>query len=370
MYDAIVIGGGLAGCSAAIQMAEQGYRVLLLEKGTYPKHKLCGEFLSPEVQASFERLGVLQAVQAAGAHSIERTHLTAPNGASFRSPLPGTALGLSRYRLDHLLFEHACACGADGRDGTRVRAVSGSLDEGFVVETGGATFEGRVLFGAYGRRGVLDRTLNRSFLHEYSPYVAFKAHYTGIACSDQIELHAFPGGYCGLARIEDGRVNVCWISHEEELKAAGGTPEAMIERALVKNDALGRRLERGQRLSDSFLAVSQVSLSRKSMFENDICMIGDTAGMIAPLCGDGMAMALRSAELAVPPAADFLDGRCSAETFQQHYADAWDRAFRTRMRLGRWIHGSAFRPGFAAAVVRACHLVPALGRWLIQQTRG
>jgi flavin-dependent dehydrogenase len=370
MHDVIVIGGGLAGCSAAIHLAEAGRDVVLLEKGTYPKHKLCGEFLSPEAQGLFERLGVLDAVRSAGAAPINRTWITAPSGADFRADLPGTALGLSRYRLDQLLFDTACARGADGRTGTRVTGVSGNLADGFTVETSDGPVQGRAVLGAYGKRGVLDRTLDRPFLRETTPLIAFKAHYAGISLPSQVEIHAFPGGYCGLSHVEAERVNVCWIGHQDQLKTAGGTPEAMIAEAAQHNTALADRLDSMTRISDSFCAVSQISLAEKTAFEQDVCMIGDTAGMIAPLCGDGMAMALQSAEVAVPSVLAFLDERLSAEAFRQRYTSDWREAFRTRMRLGRWIQWSAFRPGVAAAVVRACHLAPIFGRWLIRSTRG
>ena len=123
-YDIIVTGAGLAGCSSAIQLAEQGYRVLLLEQQRYPVHKLCGEFLSVEVIAAFERLGILEAVRQAGAHSIRRTYLTTSTGASFESELPGVALGLSRYQLDLILFQRSQELGARCLDGTVVRSMA------------------------------------------------------------------------------------------------------------------------------------------------------------------------------------------------------------------------------------------------------
>lgn len=368
-YDVIIIGGGLAGCSAAIQLAERGRRVLLLEKRTLPAHKLCGEFLSTEVQGLFRRLGVLEAAEAAGAHPIRRTRATTSGGAVYEGTLPGTALGLSRYRLDQILFERAAAAGADARDGTDVRGVSGTLEDGFTVTTRTDAFEARVVLGAYGKRGLLDRKLERAFLKEDAPLVAFKAHYEGARLPGVIELHSFPGGYAGLSHVEEGRANLCWIGETRLLKAAGGTPEAMIERSLAQNAALAARLDSMQRVTESFEAVSQVSLARKTPFAQDVCMIGDTAGMIAPLCGDGMAMALRSAELAAPHVEAFLqNGR--ADAFREDYAAAWAQAFRTRLRLGRWMHRSYLRPAVASAVVRACRWTPGLGGWLTRRTRG
>jgi flavin-dependent dehydrogenase len=374
-YDAIIVGGGLAGASLATHLAEDGRRVLVLEKRRLPAPKLCGEFLSPEVTQSLRRLGVLGAVRAAGAHRIRCARLTAAGGASFESALPRTALGFSRRRLDALLFENARTVGADARDETKVRAVEGRIGEGFSVETsGGDRFVGRLVFGAYGRRGVLDRTLERPFLQEKAPLVAFKAHYDATrlagALDGAIEVHTFPGGYCGLARVETGAVNACWIAQTTALNEAGGGPEAMVAHSLSQNTALAGRMAAMERVSETFEATSQVTLRTKGCFAGGVCMVGDTAGMIAPLCGDGMAMALRASELAAAPALAFLDGRQSADGFRQSYERAWRRAFSTRLRLGRFAHRSGLRPARAAAVVRAFRWMPPLGRWFIRKTRG
>jgi flavin-dependent dehydrogenase len=371
-YDAIVIGGGLAGCSVALQLARQNHDVALLEKATYPRHKLCGEFLSPEAQSSLAGLGVLDAVREAGAASITETQLTGPTGTVSEHALPDTAIGLSRYRLDGILYRAACAQGVDGRPGTKATAVQGSLDDGFVVKAGSEQLEARLVIGAYGRRGVLDRTLERPFLEQSSPYVAFKAHFAGphdVDSPGTIELHAAPGGYCGVGPVEDNRVNVCWIGRADVLKDAGGTPNAMLH-SLRQNQKLDARLRPLSRVSERFEAVSQVPLMSKSRFANDVCMVGDAAGMIAPLCGDGMAMALDAADLVTPLAAAFLADDHPPAAFRSAYEQQWRRTFGRRMRIGRWVHAAAFRRTLTTALLHTCTAVPPLARWLIRSTRG
>lgn len=369
-YDAIVIGSGLAGSSTAVQLAERGFGVLLLERRTLPADKLCGEFFSTEVAGSLRSLGVLDEVVRAGAHPIREALLTAPGGAAYRGRLPGTALGVSRYRMDGLLFERAAAVGAAVRDGVTVRAVEGTLEDGFAVDAGGETVYGRMVVGAYGRRSLLDRKLGRAFMQTPGPYVAFKAHFAGVDVGERVEVHAFPGGYCGLSHVEGGRVNVCWIAEQERLQEAGGHPEGMMEHLLVRNPLLARRLRGMRRVSERFEAVAQVTLDAKPAFDRDVAMVGDAAGMIAPLCGDGMAMALSGAERFVPQAAAFLRGEADAGRFREGYAATWQRAFGARMRLGRWIHRRAMDPLAAGLLVRACRWVPGLGAFLIRQTRG
>lgn len=369
-YDAIIIGGGLAGCSTAIQLARRGHRVALLEKQRYPVHKLCGEFLSVETQGLFERLGVLDAVRDAGACEIDRVLLSTTAGTAYESALPGTALGLSRYTLDHLLFQQAHAAGATALDGTAATEVAGTLAEGFTVRTRDDAISARLVVGAYGKRSVLDRKLERPFLARHHPYVGFKAHYEGIELAGLIEMHAFPGGYCGLSQVEGGRVNVCWIGREDALKRNGGTPESMLAAACASNPLLDRQMRRLHRVSASFKAVSQVSFSPRTAWAGDVCMVGDTAGMIAPMCGDGMAMALRSAEIAAPLLDAFLNTQQRPADLKQHYEARWNREFSLRMRLGRWLHHAYGHPTVSRLGVAVCRQVPALGRWFIRNTRG
>lgn len=372
-YDAIVIGGGLAGCSVALQLARQDHDVLLLEESTYPRHKLCGEFLSPEAQSSLDGLGVLEAVHDAGAAPISQATLTGPTGTTSSHAIPGTALGLTRYELDALLYREACATGVEGRPATRATEVHGSLDDGFAVAADGETVEAALVIGAYGRRGVLDRTLDRPFLKQSSPYVAFKAHFAGthdIADPGTIELHTAPGGYCGVGPVEDNRLNVCWIGRIGALKNAGGTPESMLNETLRQNPRLDNRMGTLSRVSERYEAVSQVPLMPKGRFAEDVCMVGDAAGMIAPLCGDGMAMALDAADLLAPLADDLLSERRSPTSFKSAYEREWTRTFGRRMRIGRWVHAAAFRPTLTTALLRTCSVLPPLARWLIRSTRG
>ncbi len=358
-YDTIIIGAGLAGCSAAIQLASSGIRVLLLEQSRYPVHKLCGEFLSVEVMETFDRLGILESVRKAGASSIRQAYLTTKSGQSFHHVLPGTALGLSRYKLDLILFERSAALGADCRDGVVVKSVSGGLADGFEVTTTQGDFTARTVLAAYGKKSALGRTPTRS------PFVAFKAHYTGLDIPDLIELHAFEGGYCGLSAIESGQVNLCWIGHDRILQGDRALPPA-----LYTNPVLADRLSKMTRVQSSLNGLSQISLDIKPKFVRDVCQIGDTAGMITPLCGDGMAMALRSAELAVPFAVGFLNGKYSEVEFKRGYESAWNREFWLRLRVGKLMHQAFIQPSLADIGVGLCDRLPNLGAWIIQSTRG
>ncbi|MFN5658677.1 MAG: NAD(P)/FAD-dependent oxidoreductase, partial [Pseudanabaena sp.] len=161
----------------------------------------------------------------------------------------------------------------------------------------------------------------------------------------------------------------CWIAHERVMKGPThrdlGLPES-----LAKNPVLADRCLQMQRVSPSLQGLSQISFARKENFDHDICMIGDTAGMITPLCGDGMAMALRSAEIAVPLVSQFLEQQINAIAFKQQYAIAWQKEFQMRLQLGRIMHNCFVQPPLANMGVSLCQMVPALGNWIIGATRG
>ena len=371
-YDIIIIGAGLSGCSAAIQLGQIGYRVLLLEQNHYPIHKLCGEFLSIEVIEIFAKLGILDRVRTLGAQPIHRAYLTTASGASFRSQLPSTALGLSRYQLDLMLFERAQSLNVHCQDLTKVAGVSGDLAKGFLVSTNKGNFTSRLVIGAFGKRSPLDRSLARQFIQQKSPWIAYKGHFTGVDIQDVIELHSFPNGYCGLSQIETGEINVCWIAHQRVMQEELD-PELKIPKSLGQNPVLADRFRNMQQTSVNLQGLSQITFALKGNFYNDICMIGDTAGMIAPLCGDGMAMALRSAEIAVPLVSQFLNGEVDVNNinkFKQNYAIAWQREFQTRLQLGRAMHNCFVQPVLAHLGVNICHAFPFLGSWIIGATRG
>lgn len=368
-YDVVIIGGGLGGCSAAITLASHGWQVLVLEKTPRPTHKLCGEFLSSEARGYFHRLGVLEAVLAAGAHPIHRTVVTSPSGALWAHALPGTGLGLSRLRLDALLIARVREAGAEVQEGCVAERVEGGLDNGFTVHTREGALACRLVLGAYGKRTTLDRRLGRACISQTSPYVAFKGHFEGQGLTDEVALHGIPGGYCGLSRIEGGRVNACWITTTTALKAAGGTAAGMVEQAFGTNPRLADNMTQLTPVFDRYLSVGQLLFVPKGAFAGGVMMVGDAAGMIAPLCGDGMSMALRGGELAATHAGAYLSGQRPAPAFVREYARAWAQEFAPRMRLGRWMHAAYADPGGARLGHWALRHVPGLGRWMIRNTR-
>ncbi|MFN8485570.1 MAG: FAD-dependent monooxygenase [Anaerolineae bacterium] len=373
-FDAIVVGAGLAGSAAATHLARAGARVLLLEADAFPHDRLCGEFLSPESAPMIERLGAAAAVAAAGPTRMGEARITSPGGAAWSSRLPTSALGLSRRALDALLFENAAAAGAvtlaparvtnivTAADGTR--RVAYRLRDGETRETAA-----RLVLGAWGKRSPLDRTLARRFLYQDHATFALKAHYHGPRIGPRVELHTFDGGYCGLADVEGGKVNLCLLAETRLLRAHGGDPDAFAHAVLPTNPALGAWLAQAERIHPRFIAISQIPFTPKEQVVDGVLLLGDAAGLISPLAGNGMAMALAAAEMAAPLALAFLDGKLSQTELEREYTRCWRRRFGRRLQLGRVLQPLMFQPRTLAVGLRLLRAAPFVGRALVAGTR-
>jgi len=367
----IVIGGGIAGTSAAIRAAQADLPVMLIEAGTYPRHKVCGEFLSPEAVNYFTTLGALPAIEAEQPARLTRVRVTSAAGGEWTGALThtGAGLGLSRHKLDQLLIDRARAIGVHVVTGQKVTGVSGNLTEGFTVTMRGDSIRARAVIAAHGKRTALDRVLNRSFMAQPQPYVGLKAHFRGAVRADTVDLHAFPGGYCGVSRIEAGLVNVCLLVRLETFKRGESIP-AFVQWMQRQNRHLMRFFATAEQVT-GWLSISQVPFNDhdKQPVEQDILMVGDAAGMIAPLAGDGMSMALHSGLLAADHITRYLWGESDAVTLKRLYTTAWREQFAARIRLGRWLQASLFRPALLSAVLTLINAAPALGQYFVRQTR-
>jgi menaquinone-9 beta-reductase len=327
------------------------------------------------------------------------------------------AWGLSRRALDARLAERAMAAGVDLRSGTTVTGIAGDLVSGFTVsvavggvETG---LRARAVIAAHGKRSSLDRVLGRDFLRQRQPYVALKAHYDGPPLTDdanlcaglpvssdviagmdagagtlaranaqscpdtrpsrRLELRLFPGGYCGVTDIENGAANVCLLVRESTFRAAAGTGAGGAARFIAwlrgQDCWLEDWLGRARPIHERWLSISQVPFLTKDLVHDDILMTGDAAGLIAPLAGDGIAMALAGGSLAAQFVAAYLGGRLSADGLRRDYAAAWRREFGPRLGLGRVLQPLLMQPGLAGLGLRLANLMPGLGRALLHGTR-
>ena len=377
-YDVAIVGGGPAGCSAALTLARLGARVVLFEANTYPHDKLCGEFLSPECAESLDELGLTGLLSELNPARIQSVRLTAPGGTIWEAQLTAPGWGLSREVLDASLAQRARSLGVQVQEGTTINNVLGNLKDGFELagrtQSGQLTVQTRTVISAHGKRANIDRVLGRSFFNRSEPFMAIKAHFSGPALPERVELHAFPGGYCGISEIEAGNHNACLLIHRSAFQKAqfsgANHLDSFVKWMQGENQYLQEWFSKARRTQKSWISIAQIPFARKRVIVNDILMAGDAAGLIAPLAGDGIAMALDGGILAAKSIAAFLEGRLSEAELRDQYPRAWNSRFARRLRLGLVLQALMMRPGWLRYGLSVLNSVPALGRFLVAQTRG
>jgi len=365
--DVIIIGGGLAGLVSAIHLLREGLAVSLIEKYGYPRHKVCGEYISNEVLTYLKSLGLDPFLL--GAKSINRLQLTTVNDKVIEAKLPLGGFGISRYTLDYELFKIALGLGLVFIE-DKVTAVEFEEDRFTVCTRKKARVEAVMVIGAFGKRSGLDKQMSREFVKHDSPYLAVKAHYEGDFPDDLVALHNFKGGYCGVSRVENDRINLCYITDYQAFKKFKNIDEFQAQ-VLCKNAHLKEILKHSRMVFESPLTISQISFSKKKSIEQHMLMCGDSAGMIHPLCGNGMSMAIHGAQIASQSIIEYFNSsNRDRAALEQNYSSRWDAAFQSRLRTVRLL-ASLFRSDrMSATMLNGLKAVPSLLPQIIKRTHG
>jgi flavin-dependent dehydrogenase len=363
--DVLIAGGGLAGLVSGIHLAKKGVPVTIIEKETYPRHKVCGEYISNEIVPYLNWLGADIAMLFP--IDISNFEFSVTSGKKISAHLPLGGKGLSRYALDNFLYEVAVKQGCKIVYDT-INNIHFENDV-FTVTTTTATYNSSIVLGAYGKRSAIDQAMERDFIRKKSPWLAVKAHYDGDFDCTTVALHNFPGGYCGVSKTETGALNICYLADYATFKQYKNIEEYQRE-VLYKNKWLKNILTGSTMTFERPLAISQISFDAKSAVENNILMMGDTAGLIHPLCGNGMAMAIHSAKIASELVLQFTEGNISRKELEKQYSNAWRKNFSKRMATGRLIAKILAKPYLSKQLFRLLILFPILLPVIIKQTHG
>jgi menaquinone-9 beta-reductase len=332
MYDVIIVGGGLGGLISSIILAKAGLNVVVIEKKAYPFHKVCGEYISNEVRPFMESLGLN--INNLGVKNISNFRFTSPSGKFLDTKLDLGGFGISRYTIDFALFELAKNTGVKFILEKSVENIEFKNDIFSVQLSDNEQLTSKNAIGSYGKRAKLDATLNRPFLQKKSPYIGVKYHIKTDFPQDLIALHNFQDGYCGISAIEGDKYCLCYLSARSNLKKYGSIPE-MEKQVLMKNPHLRHIFENSEFIYDKPLVINEISFAKKKPIENHLLMVGDTAGLITPLCGNGMAMAIHSAKLASEMIIKQINEGYSRNELEKRYELAWNRNFDSRLFIGR-----------------------------------
>lgn len=356
----VVIGAGLAGLTAAIMLARhQNREVLLIEKKTFPFHRVCGEYLSLEVLPFLKREKLLP--EGFDFPIINTFTFTSQDGRGFTIPTDLGGMGISRHLLDHHLWHRAGSLGVHLMQGTSVEKVLFHEDQFQLTLSSGPMLEADSVLGAFGKKSRLDVHMQRKHLASDQGYIGVKYHMLTDVADDVVELHNFPGGYCGVSRVEEGRTNLCYLSTRANLRGAGSIP-ALEETVLMQNPRLAHYFKNAERLWEQPVVINDFGFRPKSVIENHVLMLGDAAGLITPLCGNGMAMAIRAGIMAAEALAE---GKSREET-ERYYLHAWNKEFKWRLKAGRAIQSLFGKSLVSTTAAR----LPTLGKLLMPLTHG
>ena len=363
--EVLIVGGGLAGLVSALLLVQEGHVVTVVEKKVYPFHRVCGEYVSNEVLDFLKRNGLYP--DELELPNIDTFEFSDTRGSSVRLPLDLGGFGISRYVLDEWLYRLACQRGVNFLTGTTVTGLQFvAKEELFQVELSDfQVLQVPYVLGAFGKRSKLDQVLERPFFSKRSPYIGVKYHVQAEGSSNTVALHNFQGGYCGFNAIEGGKFNLCYLGSRDQLRAYGSIPE-MEQAVLWKNPLLKRIFQESDFLWEKPEVITEINFERKLPVENHLLMLGDAAGLITPLCGNGMAMAMHSALLVTEA---LREGKTRQEV-EQHYSKRWNALFYQRLGVGRAIQG-LFGSGRGSVIARnlIAH-VPFVARTLLKNTHG
>ncbi|MGO3183116.1 MAG: NAD(P)/FAD-dependent oxidoreductase [Aequorivita sp.] len=365
-WDIIIIGGGLAGLTTALHLANNNCSVCLIEKNEYPNHKVCGEYVSNEVLPYLNSLGIDP--MNVGAKEISKFKITDTKGSPINANLPLGGFGISRYAFDQLIYETIKNKVKVLFD--TVEKVNFEKDQFCVTTQKKDVLKADYVVGAYGKRSNLDTFLKRRFMKQKSPWLAVKAHYNYEFPDDTVALHNFEGGYCGLSKTETGAVNACYLTTFKSFKNYGDI-DTFQKKELSKNPFLSDFFINAKPLFKKPLTISQISFQKKEPVENHIFMIGDSAGLIHPLCGNGMAMAIKSAQIFSEFfLKSFQKNNFNRASLEADYIEKWNDEFENRLKTGQLIQRMLMNPIASKVGFAVAKTIPLVVPMIIKKTHG
>ncbi len=370
----LIVGGGVAGASLAIRLARFGLAVLVAEKERFPRHKLCGEFVSPECLSHFRKLGILESINGIEGDLIRETRFYSTSGNSVRVPSKwftngqSGALGISRAEMDFLMLDAARNSGAEiyeehaacRLDVQNKRVTGVTLKD----KAGGITkIEADLIVDATGRARVLgkllDRKLGTSPPKSKIGHVAFKAHFENVRLENGVcEIYFFRGGYGGLNYVENGAANNCFLIDSGVVREFRGNADRILREVVFKNKRAYQALRHSRRKFD-WLAVPVPRFGKQASNEvENLTSIGDSGAFIDPFTGSGMLMALESSEVLAEAIRSNLPALESKrpELIKYAYESRQGKIVKRRLRVCSILHRFSFSPNLANLLILAAGL--------------
>lgn len=335
-YDIVIIGAGIAGLSFAIQAAKAGYSVAVFEKEKSPLQKVCGGFVSNESWNFLQELGVpLSEWNVPVTHHLEITTL---KGNSYDFFLPLGGFGIDRTLLELQMKNIGKEAGVIFFENCRVLNVLYRHQKMLVFTDKGET-EAAVVIGAYGNYTRLDSKWKRTFAlkkpNRLNHFVGVSYQIKALLNEEKLSYHQFKHGFCTITPLGEHLYTLSYITHASFFKKMKLDIQELETQVLRKNSHISNIFQSAIFLNEAPLSISRISFNKKSQIEQHILMIGDAAGSIPPIAGNGISMALHSSHIAFEQVNDFLKGKINRFEMELQYTQIWEKKFGKNMWLGR-----------------------------------
>jgi menaquinone-9 beta-reductase len=358
--DVLVVGGGPAGTASAIFFRQAGHSVELVDEAQFPRDKVCGEGVSPEAWRLLEKMGAGDAVRALAPHPLRGMQLIAPDGTSFhgwyeRGRPPGFAA--RRALFDAALLEAARRAGVTVHERTRATGLirTNGRVEGATLACDGRVDErrARLVVVADGRRSFLARALGLLRPHASLRKFAVRGYWSGVlGLGEHGEMHVGGGGYCGVAPLSATEANLAFVLDAADMREAKGDLDAFYRRTLERWPRLAPRL-RGASLCGPAKAIGPLALETRRVSVPGAVLVGDAAGFYDPFTGEGVTLALRSAEMAAQAGHVYLTGQSAGlKAYDRQRREATRHKFRLNRLLQHVVASTTLANAVAARLAR------------------
>ncbi len=376
-YDAAIIGGGPAGSATALFLRRLGLSVCIIEKKQYPRETLCGEFISNEVTESLIELGLFADFEKLSPNTIDTLHVHTERGQTIEGDLGFTAYGMKRGTFDHFLLSQARNRGAAVIQPAEVDEIvrtGGRYTLRYTEGSGSRTLTAARVVAAYGKQNILDKKLHRTAPGAPSHLNGIKFHIDRSLCPgiDARAIHLFTGShvYCGVNAVDENKVTVCFL---EKRTSGDESPRGQVQHLATENAAFRRCFTEGfgeYCRTVPIYGTGNIYFGKKEAVVNGIFMVGDAAGVIAPLTGDGMGMAFQGARLLAGVLNAERTGELDAASAESLYTSRRNDMFRQRLRIARLFQAILLSPMLRGVGLSAVETVPGLLPFFVSLTRG
>ncbi|HWX55238.1 MAG TPA: FAD-dependent oxidoreductase [Verrucomicrobiae bacterium] len=349
-YDLIVAGAGPAGSACAITAARAGAKVLLLEKDRFPRHKVCGEFVSPESLRLLEWLLGEKQFQTSPEIGVSRVFF---GNEPITLPISPCARSISRFDLDSALLQAARQAGVQADEGVTVREIA--QQDNFQVRTAGKSFVARAVVNATGRWSQLTQ-----YPHGGEKWIGLKAHFREDAPPPSVDLYFFNGGYCGVQPVGPDAVNASAMVRADAAHS--------LEEVFARNPELWRRSRDWQPIF-SPITTSPLCFRRPQTESRGVFLAGDAASFVDPFAGDGISLALHTGRLAAESLQPFFLGQTSLGEAHRSYRDSYMKRFGPVYRNAARIRVALAAPVFIRSILLRLASTRPVAGVLVQSTR-